>query len=180
MINSFMLPKWLTKLSLNIAHICKFPDVIFPLLLSHYDNRMFFQLYTVDSSHLATVPAESGVLASDVPLAKCGWVAFSRGGLEQWLRGACCHFASVHLPRFCSQSQQQQLWVLAALCGHVMPLQCWTKPSSCDCNLYDYVWRLQQCSDKNKVISGGWEKRGVGWGWGSKSAECLSKMIHRL
>lgn len=70
---------------------------------------MFFQLYTVDFSHLASAPAESGVLASDVPLAKSGRVAFSGGGLEQWLRGARCHFASVHLPRFCSQSQQQQL-----------------------------------------------------------------------
>lgn len=33
---------------------------------------MFFQLYTVDFSHLATVPAESGVLMSDAPQLKAG------------------------------------------------------------------------------------------------------------
>lgn len=41
-------------------------------LFSHYDNRMFSKLYSVDLSHLATVPAESGVLASDEPLLKAG------------------------------------------------------------------------------------------------------------
>lgn len=33
---------------------------------------MFFQLYAVDFIHLARVPAESGVLASDAPLLKAG------------------------------------------------------------------------------------------------------------
>ncbi len=33
---------------------------------------MFSKLYSVDFSHLTTAPAESGVLASDVPLLKAG------------------------------------------------------------------------------------------------------------
>lgn len=45
------------------------------LLLSHYDNRMFSKLYSVDFSHLANVPAESGVLASNAPLLKAGKLA---------------------------------------------------------------------------------------------------------
>lgn len=44
------------------------------LLLSQY-NRMFSKLYSVDFSHLANVPAESGVLASDAPLLKAGKLA---------------------------------------------------------------------------------------------------------
>lgn len=48
------------------------PVTNFSLLLSHYDNRMFSKLYSVDFSHLATAPAESGVLASDVPLLQAG------------------------------------------------------------------------------------------------------------
>ena len=55
-------------------------------------------MYSVDFSHLATVPAESGVLASGAPLLRAGQVAFSRGGLEQGIRGAHCHFASVRVP----------------------------------------------------------------------------------
>lgn len=48
------------------------PGTSFYFSLSHYDNRMFSKLYSVDFSHLATVPAESGVLASNVPLLKAG------------------------------------------------------------------------------------------------------------
>lgn len=48
------------------------PGTCFFLLLSHYDNRMFSKLYSVDFSHLATVPAESGVLASGAPPLKAG------------------------------------------------------------------------------------------------------------
>lgn len=48
------------------------PGTSFCLLLSHYDNRMFSKLYSGDFSHLATVPAESGVLVNDTPLLKVG------------------------------------------------------------------------------------------------------------
>lgn len=63
------------------------------LLLSHYGN----QLYSVDFSHLANVPAESGVLTSNTPLlsvAKLHLVeADQHRGLEDPLS-----FSSVHVP----------------------------------------------------------------------------------
>lgn len=67
-----MLPKMAHKAVTEYSACLQIPGPSFPLLLSHYYNRMFLQLYTVDFSHLATVPAESGVLESDVPLLKAG------------------------------------------------------------------------------------------------------------
>lgn len=55
----------------NIAYL-NIPGAGFSPFVLHYDNRMFFQLYAVDFSRLATVPAESGVLASGAPLLKAG------------------------------------------------------------------------------------------------------------
>lgn len=51
----------------NVAYL-NIPGAGFSPFVSHYDNRM----YAVDFSRLATVPAESGVLASGAPLLKAG------------------------------------------------------------------------------------------------------------
>lgn len=82
---------------------------------------MFSKLHSVDFQRLATVAAESGVLARPCKSAKSGQVAFSRGGLERRIRGAHCHFASVHVPGSVLDPNSNSFESSQALCGYVTP-----------------------------------------------------------